>query len=271
MNIKTITSAQNPLIKELILLLEKSKKRKASGLFIAEGLREISLCVKGGYRIEKLLYAPQMVSLEKVLKETGIDPKLCEIIETDEKVLSKLAYRSGIENAVVVVSNKLHPLTSVKAEVLQQFPFALVIAGIEKPGNLGAILRSADATGSMVIVCDPTCDLYNPNVIRGSVGTVFTTQVYVGSREEVVEFLNQYHYTWYTTFMEGNSQSLYDCEMKNPSAVVLGTESSGLDEVWKKEGKVNVNLPMRGVVDSLNVSVAASVIMYEALRRNTRK
>lgn len=269
MRIKTITSAQNPLIKELVLLLEKSKKRKAEGLFIAEGLREISLCVRGGYKIEKLIYAPQIVSLEKVLQETGINPQHCEIIETDEAIFAKLAYRSSIENAVVVVSNKSHSLKAVNTGILKQHPFSLVIAGIEKPGNLGAILRSADATGSMVIVCDPTCDLYNPNVIRGSVGTVFTTRIYMGSREEVVDFLNQYHYTWYTTFMESNSMSLYDCELSSPSAVVLGTESSGLDEIWRKEQRTNVNLPMAGVVDSLNVSVAASVIMYEALRRNT--
>lgn len=267
MNIKSIQSVQNPFIKELVLLLEKSKIRKQSRTFVAEGLREVSLCVKAGYSINKLIYNASKINLEEIQKATSIDLENCEIIEVNSAVFEKIAYRSEIENVVVVAQQKVHTIDAAKLALEKNKTLFLVVAGIEKPGNLGAILRSADATGAVVVVCDPTCDVYNPNVIRSSVGTVFTTNIVISNREEIVHFFKENKINYYTTFMDSNSVSLFSADLSNNAAVILGTESSGLEEDWRNENIINVNLPMLGIVDSLNVSVAASVIMYEAVRQ----
>ena len=262
---KHISSLQNPVIKETLQLLEKSRLRKARGLFVAEGLNELKMCLKAGYAFEKLFFCEDDIALEELI--TWFQPlKMeAECLSVSAEVMAKLAYRSGVKNAVAVVKIKeQHEITHVNN------PFYVIAESVEKPGNLGALLRSADASGTTaVILCDPAVDIYNPNVIRSSVGCVFSVPVLVMNAEETLRFLHENNIAVYTTFME-ESVSIWDQDLTLPSAVVVGTESTGLSDFWKSAG-INVNIPMFGSVDSLNVSTAAALMMFEMARQRNQK
>lgn len=262
---KHISSLQNPVIKETLQLLEKSRLRKARGLFVAEGLNELKMCLKAGYSFEKLFFCEDDIAPEELI--TWFQPLImeAECLSVSAEVMAKLAYRSGVKNAVAVVKIKeQREITHVNN------PFYVIAESVEKPGNLGALLRSADASGTTaVILCDPAVDIYNPNVIRSSVGCVFSVPVLVMNVEETLRFLHKNNIAVYTTFME-ESVSIWDKDLTLPSAVVVGTESTGLSDFWKSAG-INVNIPMFGRVDSLNVSTAAALMMFEMARQRNQK
>jgi TrmH family RNA methyltransferase len=255
---KQITSAQNPFIKSLILLQEKAKVRKQSGTFLIEGIREIELAVKGNYEIETILFLPELVSNNQITKLTD-NP-----IEISKEVYQKLAYRDTTEGILAVAKTKSLQLSDLK---LPENPLILVMESIEKPGNIGAVLRTCDAAKiDAVIIANPKTDLYNPNIVRSSVGCLFTNQIATGSTEEVIDYLIQKNINFYSATLQ-NSTSYHTQNYTLPTALVVGTEASGLSELWRKKATQNIIIPMQGEIDSMNVSVAAAILIFEAKRQ----
>jgi TrmH family RNA methyltransferase len=255
---KQITSAQNPYIKSLMQLQEKAKARKQSGTFLIEGMREIELAIKGNYEIETILFLPELVSNNQINKLTD-NP-----IEISKEVYQKLAYRDTTEGILAIAKTKSHQLSDLK---LPENPLILVMEAIEKPGNIGAILRTCDAAKiNAVIIANPKTDLYNPNIVRSSVGCLFTNQIATGSTEEVIDFLIQNNINFYSATLQ-NSTSYHTQNYTLPTALVVGTEASGLSELWRKKATQNIIIPMQGEIDSMNVSVAAAILIFEAKRQ----
>lgn len=264
---KHISSLQNPAVKETLQLLEKSRHRKSKGLFVAEGLNELRMCMKAGYRFSSVFFCEDHIAADELYAWFHPMKTEAAFYAVSQEVMNKLAYRAGVKNAVAVVESKK---SEVKSPVNTENPFYLVAESVEKPGNLGALLRSADASGTTaVILCDPAVDIYNPNVIRSSVGCVFSVPVMVMTTKDALEFLQKNNIAVYTTFME-KSVSVWQQDLTKPSAVVVGTESSGLSDSWNAAG-TNVNIPMFGMVDSLNVSTAAALMMFEMARQRSTK
>lgn len=255
---KQITSAQNPFIKSLIQLQEKAKARKQSGTFLIEGMREIELAIKGNYEIETILFLPELVSNKQITKLTA-NP-----IEISKEVYQKLAYRDTTEGILAVAKTKSLQLADLK---LSENPLILVLEAIEKPGNIGAILRTCDAAKiDAVIIANPKTDLYNPNIVRSSVGCLFTNQIATGSTEEVIDYLLQKNINFYSATLQ-NSTSYHTQNYTLPTALVVGTEATGLSEHWRKKATQNIIIPMQGEIDSMNVSVAAAILIFEAKRQ----
>ncbi len=255
---KQITSVQNPFIKSLIQLQEKAKARKQSGSFLIEGMREIELAIKGNYEIETILFLPELVSNNQITKLTA-NP-----IEISKEVYQKLAYRDTTEGILAVAKTKSLQLSDLK---LPENPLILVMESIEKPGNIGAVLRTCDAAKiDAVIIANPKTDLYNPNIVRSSVGCLFTNQIATGSTEEVIDYLIQKNINFYSATLQ-NSTSYHTQNYTLPTALVVGTEASGLSELWRKKATQNIIIPMQGEIDSMNVSVAAAILIFEAKRQ----
>lgn len=255
---KQITSVQNPFIKSLIQLQEKAKARKQSGSFLIEGMREIELAIKGNYEIETILFLPELVSNNQITKLTD-NP-----IEITKEVYQKLAYRDTTEGILAVAKTKSLQLADLK---LSENPLILVMEAIEKPGNIGAVLRTCDAAKiDAVIIANPKTDLYNPNIVRSSVGCLFTNQIAIGSTEEVIDYLTQKKINFYSATLQ-NSTSYHTQNYTLPTALVVGTEATGLSELWRKKATQNIIIPMQGEIDSMNVSVAAAILIFEAQRQ----
>ena len=256
---KQITSVQNAFIKSLVQLQEKAKTRKETGTFLMEGKREIELALKGGYELETVLFLPDLVSEKELKSFARID-----CIELSKEVYQKLAYRDTTEGLLAVAKSKKHQLSDLK---LSDNPLILVAEGIEKPGNLGALLRTADAANiDAVIIANPKSDLYNPNIVRSSVGCLFTNQIAVGTTEEVIAYLKMNKIAIYSATLQ-NSNGYHLENYTTPSALVVGTESTGLTEPWRTQSTQNIIIPMQGAIDSMNVSVAAAILLFEAKRQ----
>lgn len=264
---KQITSSQNPFIKSLIQLQEKSKARKQYGTFLIEGMREIELAIKGKYEIETVLFLPELVSnnhtskseLAKQITKLSNNP-----IEISKEVYQKLAYRETTEGILAVAKTKSLQLSDLK---LPENPLILVMEAIEKPGNIGAVLRTCDAAKvDAVIIANPKTDLYNPNIVRSSVGCLFTNQIATGTTEEVIDFLIKNNINFYSATLQ-NSTSYHTQDYTTPTALVVGTEATGLSELWREKATQNIIIPMQGEIDSMNVSVAAAILIFEAKRQ----
>jgi TrmH family RNA methyltransferase len=256
---KEITSSQNPFIKSLMLLQEKAKARKQSGTFLIEGMREIELAVKGKYEIEILLFLPELVSETQIRKF-----KSCDVIQISKEVYQKLAYRDTTEGILAVARIKPLRLEDLK---LPENPLIVIMEAIEKPGNIGAVLRTCDAANvDAVIIANPKTDLYNPNIVRSSVGCLFTNQIAIGSSEETVDFLIKNNINFYSATLQ-NSTAYHTQNYTKPTALVVGTEATGLSPIWREKATQNIIIPMQGEIDSMNVSVAAAVLIFEAKRQ----
>jgi len=263
---KSISSPQNPLIKQLVLLKDKSRERKKTGLFLIEGKRELSLAIKGGYKVETLLFFPDLFSESeaKAMSKYGI-----EIIEISKDVFQKLAHRNTTEGVIALVNSKNHELENLKLKTKN--PLILVAEAPEKPGNIGALLRTADAANiDAVIIANPKSDLYNPNIIRSSVGCVFTTEISMASSEEVIAFLKTYNFNIFSAILQ-ESKPYHTQDYTLPTAIVVGTEATGLTQEWRDAATQNISIPMQGVIDSMNVSVAAGILIFEAKRQRNFK
>jgi RNA methyltransferase, TrmH family len=257
---KQITSIQNPLIKSLVLLQEKSKARKQTGTFLIEGIREISIAIKGGYEIETILFLPELLSEIEISKWY----KNAELIEISKEVYQKLAYRDTTEGVLAVAKTKSMELSDLK---LSENPLILVAEAPEKPGNIGALLRTADAANlDAVIIANPKSDLYNPNIVRSSVGCLFTNQIATGTTTEIIAFLKEQKINIYSATLQ-NSTSYHTQDYTLPTALVVGTEATGLSEAWRNAATQNIIIPMQGEIDSMNVSVAAAILIFEAKRQ----
>jgi TrmH family RNA methyltransferase len=264
MMIREISSFQNDWVKRFKLLQEKNRARKKEGVFIVEGLNEIKLCIKGGFQILELALCTDLISLNSLSEKIEFDAsKISKLYSLSSAVFESLAYRGTVENAlaIVAVPHKKMNIDDIDSEGLY-----FVAESVEKPGNLGAILRTADASNiSALIVCDELVDIYHPNVIRNSLGCVFTVPIILCSSQKAIETFNSKKICIFSTFMD-HSISLFEANLKGGVALVVGTEHQGLSDVWRNQGQ-NINIPMLGQVDSLNVSVASAVLMYEATRQ----
>lgn len=258
---KQITSAQNPYIKSLLLLQEKAKTRKQTGTFLIEGKREISLAIKGGYSISTLLFYPELITEKEI---NNLVQSATNIIEINKDIFEKLAYRKSTEGVIAVADSKSFSLSDLK---LNENPLLLIAEAPEKPGNIGAILRTADAANlDAVIIANPNGDLYNPNIIRSSVGCLFTNQIATGTTTEIISFLKDRNISFYCATLQ-NSTPYHTQDYTTPSALVVGTEATGLSEEWREAATQNIIIPMQGEIDSMNVSVAAAILIFEAKRQ----
>jgi len=255
-----ITSTQNPRIKHLLLLQQKSSLRKEEGLFVVEGRREVEHCLEAGFKIRTAF----------VCEEIGdADPpyfslKVGEIERVSPNVYERIAYRGGTEGIVALVEARQ---TSLRDLQLSASPLIVVLESVEKPGNLGAVLRSADAAGAdAVVVCDPLTDLYNPNLIRSSIGALFTVPCVACSTEECIAFFREKGIRVLTAQLQ-DSRLYYDTPMTGPTAIVMGTEATGLTDQWRQAADAHIRIPMLGRLDSLNVSVSAAILLFEAVRQ----
>lgn len=258
---ETITSAQNPRIKELVQLQEKSRARREKGLFVVEGRREFSHCIQAGFKARSLFICPEILGQEDYLefKEIG-----CPINEIPAFLYEKVAYRGGTEGVIGVMECRSNTLADLQ---LKDNPLVIVLESVEKPGNLGAVLRSADAAGAnAVIVCDPLTDLYNPNLIRSSIGGIFTVQVAAATSQDTINWLKERNIHILTAQLQ-DSLPYYDTDMKCGTAIVMGTEATGLTPIWRQAADAHIMIPMLGRLDSLNVSVSAAILLYEAVRQ----
>ena len=258
-----IVSLQNSRIKLISKLQSKAKERKNANLFVIEGAREISLALEGEYSIESVFVCPELFSKSdypNLLKQ--IDSRIQ--FEVSEDVFEKIAYREGSDGLLALAKPKSHTLSDLK---LPEKPFIIMLESVEKPGNLGAILRTADASkADAVIVCDPLTDIYNPNVVRSSVGCLFTVPVAVCRNEEALEFMKSRDIKTFAAELNA-AQWYHETDFTTPSAVIMGTEADGLTEFWLKNADARIKIPMRGKIDSLNVSVSTAVITFEAMRQ----
>lgn len=255
-----ITSHQNPKIKH-VLSLDKNRDRTREREFVIEGVRELSIAIRHGYTIVSVFYCPDIIDRQQVLHLVQ-DERL--LLPVERSVFSKIAYREGTEGIVAVARQKSHALGDIR---LSPNPLVLVLEGVEKPGNLGAMLRTADAAHiDAVIVCDPKTDLYNPNVVRSSVGCLFSTQAAVATPADVIKWLKQNNIQALVTDLTG-AISYHTADFTRPSAIVMGTESTGISDLWREFATSRIIIPMRGTIDSLNVSNAAAIIVFEATRQ----
>ena len=263
---KEITSIQNPLIKEFLLLQEKSRARKKSGLFTIEGKREIQLAIKGEYKINQLLICDRIFDESEYAKYST---STTNIIKISALIYQKIALRNSTEGIIAIAQSK--DLAINKLILNKENPLILVAEAPEKPGNIGALLRTADAANlDAVIIANPKTDMYNPNIIRSSVGCVFTNQIAVGSSLEIINFLKENNVTIYCASLQ-DSVAYHSQNFTDTTAIVVGTESTGLSDDWLQNSKHNIAIPMQGQIDSLNVSVAAAILIFEAKRQRKFK
>jgi TrmH family RNA methyltransferase len=263
--VKEITSIQNVFIKQLAQLKDKSRERKKTGMFLIEGVREISLAIKGGCELETVLIYTDIFSetdFDKLIYESAHQP---EMISISKEVYQKLAYRDTTEGILAVAKSKNHSITNLKFSTKN--PLILVVEAPEKPGNIGAILRTADAANvDAVIIANPKTDLYNPNIIRSSVGCVFTNQIAIGNTTEIINFLKNQSIHIYCAALQA-SVHYHTQDFSKPTAIVMGTEATGLSDEWLENSTKNIIIPMQGEIDSMNLSVAAGILIFEAKRQ----
>ena len=263
-----ITSVHNAKIKHVVALQQKSSLRREEGLFVVEGQREIEHCKACGYEVVEMFWRKEEGERRKEISSPTD-------ILVSPQVYEKMAYRGSTEGVIAVVRCKDHSLSSLllppSSFLEEKKPLVVVLESVEKPGNLGAILRSAEAAGiDALIVCDPLTDLYNPNVIRASIGGVFCVPTAVCSSQECIAFLKEHGIKILTAQLQ-DSCDYYDYDMTRGTAIVMGTESTGLTNQWREAADAHIRIPMLGRLDSLNVSVSAAILMYEAVRQRRVK
>ncbi|KPE50328.1 TrmH family RNA methyltransferase [Chryseobacterium indologenes] len=250
-----IESFQNDKIKNVTKLLADNRFRKKSKVFVVEGQQENDRALN--YSFEPV----EFFICENIFKGKLPDARIHYV---SEKVYEKIAYRGSSEGIIGIYQAKEASLSSF---IPKENATVIIVEGVEKPGNLGAILRSCEAFGiDALIVADGKTDFYNPNVIRSSVGCLFGMEVYQAENEEVFQFLQRNTFNIYTTLMDETAEDLYRRDFTQRSAVLFGTEHSGLSDFWVGKGK-NTLIPMAGSIDSLNLSNAVAITCYESLRQ----
>ena len=256
---KEITSTQNPLVKQIIELKSKASKRKELKLCIIEGLKEIEIALQSQIKIEKILVDNALEKIPDFLLSSE-----AELLSCSKSVMEKLAIRDLPQSYIAIAKTNYLTLSDVK---LSQNPLVLILENIEKPGNLGSLFRTSDAANVDVILCtEMKTDLYNHNVIRNSLGCIFSKQIVYCTNDEVLQYCQDNHITTQATFLHTNNY-YYQQDFKQPTAIVFGTESTGITEFWQKNADHLIKIPMLGKIDSMNVSNSASILLYEAVRQ----
>ena len=265
MNIEQISSRQNDTIKLIVKLRDRSKRDK-TGLFIVEGYRELSRAIECYKKFESIYFCSKFFknsnyeNLLKTASQTGIN-----LVSVTDIVYEKISIRSGYDGLLGLCKEWDTNLNNIQ---LSNNPLVLVAESIEKAGNLGALIRSAESVGAdALIVCDQVTDIFNQNVVRASQGAVFSLPIAVTDRQSTCDFLKEHRISILATTPSAMTK-YWSCYMKQPIAILVGSEDFGLSEFWLKNSNVTqVAIPQLGVSDSLNVNDAAVVVMYEALRQ----
>jgi len=256
-----IISAQNPKIKNILKLQQKSSERKKQNLIVIEGLREIKLAKGAGITLKSIFFCPEIISEDEIIKTFH---PISSIVEISLDIYHKLAYRGSTEGIIALAEPTYLTLNKV---TLRKNPLIIVLESVEKPGNLGAILRTADAAKiDAVIISDPLTDIYNPNVIRSSIGCVFTNQVIACSSDEAIAWLKENRIKTYAASLTA-TQKYHEKDLTAPTAIIMGTEANGLTDKWLKNTDEQIIIPMSGAIDSLNVSTSTAIIVFEAMRQ----
>lgn len=254
-----ISSLNNPKIKHIIHIQKKSKNRKLKYEFIIEGLKEINMALKANYKIKEIFICKNIFS-----------QKLCflkkKIYFITLNIFKKISYRKTTGGIIALVQEKIYYLNNIQ---LNKNPLILILDKLEKPGNLGAIIRSADGAGvDLIILCNPKIDIFNPNVIRSSLGAVFNIKIIIENFKNISYWLNKHKFIKIiTTFMNKKSKNLYEINLKNSIAIVIGSEDKGLSNYWLNLSNDNLIIPITGKIDSLNINSASSIILFESIRQ----
>lgn len=261
MDILRISSTQNSRIKHLLALQQKAHLRRSEQRIVVEGARELQHCINAGFKVETVIYCPTLFSID----DLNVAPD--EMVEVSPQVYDKIAYRGSTEGVMAIVEPSQLALSDIS---LGDNPLIVVLEGVEKPGNIGAVLRSADAAhATAVIVCDPLTDIYNPNLIRSSIGAIFTVPCVACSSDECISFLKSNNINILTAQLQ-DSEPYYDTPMGGATAIVMGTEATGLTNAWREAATAHIRIPMQGQLDSLNVSVSTAILLFEAVRQRQR-
>ena len=265
-----ITSLHNPRIKEVLRLQDKSAERRRQGLTLVEGYRELANARQAGWQVATLLLCAELAG-DEIAQEltapapTRLGPRPYELLPVSTAVFAKLAVRERSDGVLAILRTPRRTLADL---ALPPNPLVLVLEAVEKPGNLGAILRTADAAPAhAVLVGDPRTDLYNPNVIRASLGGIFTVPTVAAPMPEVLAFLREKGIRTFAAALADNAKAYTATGFSGPTALVLGTEADGLTPTTREACDETIIIPMRGQLDSLNVSVAAAVLTFEAVRQ----
>jgi len=261
---RKISSLTNPKIKNVVRLREH-KHREKSGFTIVEGHREIDRAMEAGVGMKELYICPEF--LEKHSKRDfvrRISSEDVEVTEVTKEVFIKISYGNRHDGALAVCESRQHSLFDI---TLSAHPLLVVVETVEKPGNLGAILRTCDGAGvDGVIICDHKTDIYNPNVIRASLGTIFSLKVVASTNDEAMHFLKEKNIKIYAT-MPDAKKDYTDVNLRDATAIVVGSEENGLSNFWDQHADQHVRIPMKGKADSLNVSATTAILLYEAVRQ----
>ncbi|MBF0385957.1 MAG: RNA methyltransferase [Candidatus Omnitrophica bacterium] len=264
MEFKIITSLQNPKIKDIVRLRD-SKGREETGLTLIDGVREIRRAIDAGVSFTELFLCREVLGDYEefdLVKKFLLMRK--PVYEAPAGVFNKIIYGNRNEGVLAVCKQ---PKKNLEAINLSKQPLIIIVESVEKPGNLGAILRSADAAGvDAVLITDTKTDLYNPNVIRSSIGTVFNVSSVVTNNEGALKFIKSNNIKIFAASPEA-SMLYVEADFRKPTAIILGSEEAGLSIFWKDHADYKMKIPMRGKGDSLNVSSTAAILVYEALRQ----
>jgi TrmH family RNA methyltransferase len=262
--VKTIASLQNPLIKNLMLLQEKPRERKQQNLIVIEGIREINLALKAGFSITRLIYCKELIPVSDLDVMQAKGSSSMDLVEVSLEIYNRIAYRKDHEGAIALAIPGRIQFQDLK---ISSSPLFLVLESVEKPGNLGALLRTADAANlDGVIICDPQTDIYNPNAIRSSIGCIFTVPVVTSSTPEAILWLRANNIRMFGTALTA-TRYYHETDLRVPAAIIMGSEAFGLSKTWLDEADELIKIPMNGKIDSMNVSASAAIVVFEALRQ----
>ncbi len=259
-----INSSSNPRIRNIIKLGTNSRERRLQNIFIIEGYREINRALISGIEIKELYVCHELDkqgrSEELLILSNGIT-----VFNVGVAAFTRIAYREGSDGLIALAVPRKLGLDNLK---LSLNPLILVLESIEKPGNLGAIMRTADAAGiDAVIICDPLTDIYNPNTIRSGVGCIFTRQIVSSTSKEALAWLKMKNISIYAAALSESAIIYHQMNFCRPTAIVMGTEATGLSHEWLDNSDGQIIIPMKGIADSMNVSTSAAVLVFEAMRQ----
>lgn len=258
-----ISSLQNPKVKN-VLHLAKSSERKEQNLFVIEGFRETNLAFMAGFEFRSLFYCREIGNrpeINELITKVSADTPIFEI---SAQVFEKMAYRENSDGLIALAIPRYLKLEDLK---LKENPLIIVLEKVEKPGNLGAVLRTADAAGvDAVIVCDPQTDIYNPNVIRSSIGCIFSNRVVCCTSSSALSWMQKHKIRSFSAALTA-TKWYHEQNLTGATAIVMGTEADGLTDFWLTQSDDQIKIPMLGQIDSLNVSNATAILVYEAMRQ----
>ena len=260
---KYISSKSNSLFKNISKLSTSNRKRKKTNSFIVEGIKDLKLCIKNNFKILELIVCTEIISKNNLNKLSEFFSS-SQINDFSKILFEEITYKKNKDGIVGLIESKEN---SIKNFQLSKNPYILIAESPEKPGNIGALLRTADAAGmDGLIISNPSTELYNPNSVRSSLGSLFTMQIAIDSTENIIDFLKKNKIKIYSTFIE-NSVNYLDINYKEPCAIVVGKESSSLSNLWEIESDNLIKVPMKGKMDSLNLSVCAAIVIFEGLKQ----